>query len=49
MLDLDMVGAGSSYRAEREVELRLLTEPGLPAYLDEAGVDLVTFQAVRRR
>ncbi len=40
--------AGSSYRAEREVELRLLTDPRLPSNLEQAGVELVTFQAARR-
>lgn len=39
--------AGSSYRAEREIELRLLTDPLLRRHIEQAGVALATFGALR--
>ena len=41
--------ASSSYRAEREIELRLLVDPALRRHLEAAGVELVTFGVLRGR
>jgi hypothetical protein len=38
--------AGSSYRAEREIELALLTEPAIRDRLEALGIELVTFGAL---
>ncbi|HSJ52307.1 MAG TPA: ChbG/HpnK family deacetylase [Anaerolineae bacterium] len=39
--------APSSYRDEREIELRLLTDPALRRHVEDAGVALVTYDALR--
>lgn len=39
--------AGSSYRAERELELALLTNPAVRQRVTDLGIDLVTFNALR--
>lgn len=41
--------ASSSYRAERELELRLLTHPAVRERVTELGVELVTFAGCRRQ
>jgi hypothetical protein len=38
--------AVASYRAERELELALLTDPALHDRLDALGIELVTFGAL---
>jgi len=39
--------APSSYRGERELELRLLTDPRLRRHLEAAGVELATYAVLR--
>ena len=39
--------AGSSYRAERERELALLTDPRVRARVDALGIELITFSALQ--
>jgi predicted glycoside hydrolase/deacetylase ChbG (UPF0249 family) len=39
--------AGSSYRSEREVELRLLTDPLLRRHLEDACVQPATYDVLR--
>jgi predicted glycoside hydrolase/deacetylase ChbG (UPF0249 family) len=43
----DPAMAGSSYRGERESELHLLTDPALRRHLEERGVGLASYDAVR--
>ncbi|MGC9335063.1 MAG: carbohydrate deacetylase [Anaerolineae bacterium] len=38
--------AGSSYRAERELELALLTDPRVRTHVERLGIELVTFGAL---
>jgi chitin disaccharide deacetylase len=40
--------AGSSYRAERELELSLLTDPRVRAHVQSLGIELVTFGVLER-
>jgi len=42
----DAALAGSSYRAERELELALVTDPRLRARIEALGIELVTFSAL---
>jgi predicted glycoside hydrolase/deacetylase ChbG (UPF0249 family) len=38
--------APSTYRQERETELALLTDPAVHRYVNELGIELVTFDVL---